>query len=96
MNPIDVQFAVPQDRVPDIQAQLAKGAALPVKALDRTRSATLDTGSFSTLDNVVDTSTGTVQGPRRASPTPARTLFPSQFVNVQTAAAHRRARSWCR
>ena len=62
MNPIDVQFAVPQDRVPDIQAQLAKGAPLAVKALDRTRSATLDTGVFSTLDNVVDTSTGTVQG----------------------------------
>jgi multidrug efflux system membrane fusion protein len=82
MNPIDVQFAVPQDRLPDIQAQLAKGVPLTVKALDRTRSATLDTGTFSTLDNVVDTSTGTVKGKARFG-NAAVTLFPSQFVNIQ-------------
>ncbi|RST55087.1 efflux RND transporter periplasmic adaptor subunit [Variovorax sp. MHTC-1] len=82
MNPIDVQFAVPQDRLPDIQAQLAKGVPLAVKALDRTRSATLDTGTFSTLDNVVDTSTGTVKGKARFG-NAAVTLFPSQFVNIQ-------------
>ena len=82
MSPIDVQFAVPQDRLPDIQAQVAKGVAMPVKALDRTRSTTLDTGTFSTLDNVVDTSTGTVKGKARF-PNARTTLFPSQFVNVQ-------------
>ncbi|VTU23339.1 efflux RND transporter periplasmic adaptor subunit [Variovorax sp. RA8] len=82
MNPIDVQFAVPQDRLPDIQAQLAKGLALPVKAMDRTRSATLDTGTFSTLDNVVDTSTGTIKGKARFG-NAGTTLFPNQFVNVQ-------------
>jgi multidrug efflux system membrane fusion protein len=82
MTPIDVQFAVPQDRLPDIQAQLAKGVALPVKAMDRTRSTTLDTGGFSTLDNVVDTSTGTVKGKARFD-NAQTTLFPSQFVNVQ-------------
>jgi multidrug efflux system membrane fusion protein len=82
MNPIDVQFSVPQDRLPDIQAQLAKGVPLTVTALDRTRSATLDTGTFSTLDNVVDTSTGTVKGKARFG-NAAVTLFPSQFVNIQ-------------
>lgn len=82
MNPIDVQFAVPQDRLPEIQAQLAKGVALPVKAMDRTRSTTLDTGTFSTLDNVVDTSTGTIKGKARFG-NAQTTLFPSQFVNVQ-------------
>ena len=82
MNPIDVQFAVPQDRVPDIQAQLAKGEPLPVKALDRVRSAVLDTGTFSTLDNVVDTSTGTVRAKARFANT-GTPLFPNQFVNVQ-------------
>ncbi|MDR6537264.1 efflux RND transporter periplasmic adaptor subunit [Variovorax soli] len=82
MTPIDVQFAVPQDRLPDIETQLAKGAALPVKAMDRTRSTTLDTGTFSTLDNVVDTSTGTVKGKARFA-NAQTTLFPSQFVNVQ-------------
>lgn len=82
MNPIDVQFAVPQDRVPDIQAQLAKGEPLTVKALDRVRSATLDTGVFSTLDNVIDTSTGTVRAKARFANN-GTPLFPNQFVNVQ-------------
>jgi multidrug efflux system membrane fusion protein len=82
MNPIDVQFAVPQDRIPDIQAQLAKGEPLPVKAMDRTRTTVLDTGTFSTLDNVVDTSTGTVKGKARFG-NAGTTLFPSQFVNIQ-------------
>ncbi|WP_083745640.1 efflux RND transporter periplasmic adaptor subunit [Variovorax sp. KK3] len=82
MNPIDVQFSVPQDRLPDIQAQLAKGQPLVVKAMDRTRTTALDTGTFSTLDNVVDTSTGTVKGKARFG-NAQTTLFPSQFVNVQ-------------
>ncbi|OUM03219.1 efflux RND transporter periplasmic adaptor subunit [Variovorax sp. JS1663] len=82
MNPIDVQFAVPQDRLPDIQAQLAKGEPLPVKAMDRTRTTELDTGTFSTLDNVVDTSTGTVKGKARFA-NAKTTLFPNQFVNIQ-------------
>ena len=82
MKPIDVQFAVPQDRVPDIQAQLAKGEALQVRALDRMRSAVLDTGVFSTLDNMVDTSTGTVRAKARFANN-GTPLFPNQFVNVQ-------------
>ncbi len=82
MNPIDVQFAVPQDRVPDIQAQTAKGVPLAVRVLDRARTTTLDTGIFSTLDNVVDTGTGTVRAKARFG-NAGVTLFPSQFVNVQ-------------
>ena len=82
MTPVDVQFSVPQDRVPDIQTQMAKGAPLAVMALDRARNATLDTGTFSTLDNVVDTSTGTVKAKARFA-NAASTLFPNQFVNVQ-------------
>ena len=82
MTPIDVQFAVPQDRVPDIQRQLAKGEPLAVSALTRTRSATLDSGTFSTLDNIVDTSTGTMKAKARFANAEA-TLFPNQFVNVQ-------------
>jgi len=83
MNPVDVQFSVPQDRVPDIQTQLAaKGTALQVKALDRARNVTLDTGVFSTLDNVVDVTTGTVKAKARFN-NAAATLFPNQFVNIQ-------------
>jgi len=82
MNPIDVQFAVPQDQVPAIQRQSGAGAQMQVVAMDRNRTETLDTGRFSTLDNVVDVSTGTVKAKARFDNTGA-TLFPSQFVNVR-------------
>ena len=80
--PIDVQFSVPQDRVPDIQARTAAGARLTVTALDRNRATTLDTGVFSTLDNLVDIQTGTIKAKARFANT-SGTLFPNQFVNLQ-------------
>ena len=80
--PIDVEFAVPQDRVPEIQQQVAGNARLPVTALDRTRTRKLDEGTFSTLDNLVDVTTGTVKAKARF-PNAASAMFPNQFVNVQ-------------
>lgn len=82
MNPIDVQFSVPQDRVPEIEARMTQGAKLAVTALDRTRASTLDVGTFSTLDNIVDTTTGTVKAKARFDNAKS-TLFPSQFVNIK-------------
>lgn len=82
LAPIDVQFAVPQDRVPDIERRTAQGATLPVTALDRSRATTLDQGRFSTLNNEIDTTTGTVQAKARFA-NAGRTLFPNQFVNVR-------------
>ncbi len=82
VNPIDVEFTVPQDDVPRIAARANSGASLPVAALDRTRTTTLDRGTFSTLDNLVDTGTGTVKAKARFSNSQG-TLFPSQFVNVR-------------
>ncbi|MFT3719806.1 efflux RND transporter periplasmic adaptor subunit [Pseudorhodoferax sp.] len=82
INPIDVQFAVPQDRIPEIQAEVAAGRKLVAEALQRTRSEVLDRGVFSTLDNVVDTTTGTVKAKARFPNGDGR-LFPSQFVNLR-------------
>ena len=80
--PIDVVFAVPQDRVSEIQ--LGGASAMPLKAtvLDRNRSAVLDTGVFASLDNQVDAATGTVKAKARFANTQLA-LFPSQFVNLQ-------------
>jgi membrane fusion protein, multidrug efflux system len=82
LSPIDVEFALPQDQVPELQARLAQGATLPAVALDRTRSATLDSGRFAALDNQVDVQTGTVRAKARFA-NAKLTLFPSQFVNVR-------------
>ena len=80
--PIDVTFSVPQDRVPEIQERVTNGARLPVSAFDRTRTRQLAEGVFSTLDNLVDTTTGTLKAKARFANADGR-LFPNQFVNVQ-------------
>ncbi len=82
VEPIDVLFAVPQDRVPEVLARTRAGGAMPVAALDRSRTTTLATGSFSTLDNLIDTQTGTVRAKARF-PNADGALFPNQFVNVR-------------
>lgn len=82
LTPIDVEFSLPQDRVPALQARVAAGAVMPVTALDRTRSTVLGEGRFSTLDNQVDTQTGTVRAKARFA-NDKEALFPNQFVNVR-------------
>ncbi|NEX62218.1 efflux RND transporter periplasmic adaptor subunit [Noviherbaspirillum sp. 17J57-3] len=84
-TPIDVQFALPQDRIPELTARLsgmADGTSLPVTALDQGRQNTLDTGRFLALDNQVDPQTGTVRAKARFDNSRGA-LYPSQFVNVQ-------------
>jgi multidrug efflux system membrane fusion protein len=80
LSPIDVEFAIPQDQAPELQRNA--GAFMEAKALDRTRTTVLDTGVFGSLDNQVDTQTGTVRAKARFNNTKLA-LFPSQFVNVQ-------------
>lgn len=82
LQPIDVEFAIPQQQAPAIQKRIAEGAQIAAIALDSTRTQTLDTGRFSTLDNRVDTTTGTIKGKARF-PNAATQLYPSQFVNVR-------------
>jgi multidrug efflux system membrane fusion protein len=82
LSPIDVQFAVPQDQLPELQARMREGAMLPATALDRTRTQTLASGRFSALDNQVDVQTGTVRAKARFDNADSK-LFPSQFVNLR-------------
>ena len=79
--PIDVEFTVPQDDVPRLQTQSSQGV-LPVTAYDRTKTVVLGQGQFSTLDNQIDTTTGTIRAKARFANT-AGQLFPNQFVNVR-------------
>lgn len=81
VTPIDVEFTLPQDDVARVQAK-ADQSALPVTALDRTRTITLGQGRFSTLDNRIDSTTGTVKAKARFD-NATGALFPAQFVNVR-------------
>jgi membrane fusion protein, multidrug efflux system len=81
IDPIDVIFAVPEDSIASIVRHANFGAGLPVTAYDRAGGAALVQGSLATIDNVIDTTTGTVKGKARF-PNPNAALFPNQFVNV--------------
>lgn len=81
-SPIDVEFAVPQDQVPELQRRIAQNATLPATALDRTRTTELAQGRFAALDNQVDVQTGTVRAKARFENADSK-LFPSQFVNLR-------------
>jgi multidrug efflux system membrane fusion protein len=82
VSPIDVQFAIPQDKVPEVQEGLRQAGAMQVSALDRSRATVLGEGRFRALDNQVDTQTGTVRAKARFDNHDGA-LFPSQFVNVK-------------
>lgn len=88
MAPIDVVFAIAQDRIPAVRAAQRRGA-LPVTALDRDRTQTLAQGTFLTLDNQVNPATGTVRAKARFANADGR-LFPNQFVNARLLLGHDR------
>ncbi len=82
LHPITVIFPIAEDYVPSIEQRLQSGATLQVAAYDRSDSKLLAMGKLLTLDNEIDTTTGTVKL-RAQFDNQANTLFPNQFVNVQ-------------
>ena len=82
LQPISVIFSVPEDDLPQIMAQLHAGTQLQVTAFDRANVKELATGHVTTLDNQIDTTTGTVKL-RAEFDNADNTLFPNQFVNAQ-------------
>jgi membrane fusion protein, multidrug efflux system len=82
MQPMSVIFTVPEDKISKVVQRLRGGATLPVTAFDRTDTAEIASGTLSTTDNQVDTSTGTVKL-RAMFPNDKDELFPQQFVNAR-------------
>jgi membrane fusion protein, multidrug efflux system len=82
LQPISVIFTTAEDNLPQIQKRVRAGAKLPVTAFDRTGTTKLSVGELSTLDNQIDTTTGTVKL-RAQFANEDDSLFPNQFVNVR-------------
>ncbi len=82
VQPITVIFPIPEDNVPALIRLQREGGALEVDAYDRTNSAKLAQGKLLTLDNQIDTTTGTVKL-RALFDNADGALFPNQFVNIQ-------------
>jgi multidrug efflux system membrane fusion protein len=82
LQPISVIFTVPEDAIAAIQKRIAAGAKLSVAAWDRSDTTLLATGTLETIDNQIDTTTGTVKL-RAIFDNAAGLLFPNQFVNAR-------------
>jgi multidrug efflux system membrane fusion protein len=82
MQPITVIFTVPEDNLEQVLVQMRKGASLPVDAWDRSNSSKLASGRLLTVDNLIDTTTGTVKL-RAEFANSNGALFPNQFVNAR-------------
>jgi multidrug efflux system membrane fusion protein len=80
LEPITVVFTIAEDSLGPVQARLRQGARLEVEALDRTGQKKLASGTLLTLDNQIDTTTGTVKA-RAIFDNLDDALFPNQFVN---------------
>ena len=82
LQPITVVFNVSEDDLPQVQAQLKGNRKLEVDAFDRSDDKQLATGTLTSLDNEVDTTTGTVKF-RAEFANKDLSLFPNQFVNAR-------------
>jgi multidrug efflux system membrane fusion protein len=82
LQPITVVFNVSEDDLPQVQAQLKSGHVLSVDAFDRSDSKQITTGKLTSLDNQIDTTTGTLKF-RATFANPGSILFPNQFVNAR-------------
>lgn len=81
LQPISVIFTLPQDQLPMVMAQMRSGRPLAVEAYDRDNSDKIATGKLLTIDNQIDTSTGTYKL-KAVFANAKDELFPNQFVNV--------------
>jgi multidrug efflux system membrane fusion protein len=82
VQPISVIFTLPEDNIPRIAARMHSGAEIPVLVFDRTQTNQLASGTLATIDNEVDTTTGTIKL-RAVFPNDDESLFANQFVNVR-------------
>ncbi len=82
LQPITVVFNVSEDDLPGVQTQLKSNRSMEVDAFDRSDQTMLEAGRLTSLDNQIDTTTGTVKF-RASFPNKGFVLFPNQFVNAR-------------
>jgi len=82
LQPIAVLFTIPEDNLPQVVQKLRAGARLPVDAYNRDNSKRIAAGTLVTLDNQIDSTTGTSKLKAVFANTD-NALFPQQFVNIR-------------
>jgi multidrug efflux system membrane fusion protein len=81
LQPIAVIFSLPQDQLPQVATKLRNGEQLVVDAYDRDDTTKIESGKLLTIDNQIDTTTGTYKL-KAVFNNDRNLLFPNQFVNV--------------
>jgi membrane fusion protein, multidrug efflux system len=82
LQPITVVFNVAEDNLSQVRSQILHRTGLPVDAFDRSQMNKLATGHLLTIDNQVDTTTGTIRF-RAEFDNHDLALYPNQFVNAR-------------
>ena len=82
VQPITVIFALAEDSLTQVQSRMRKTRTLPVEAWDRSQDTKIASGKLETIDNQIDTTTGTVKL-RALFDNKKSELFPNQFVNIR-------------
>jgi multidrug efflux system membrane fusion protein len=82
IQPITIIFTVPEDNLGQLQPRLRQQAKLTVDAYDRAALKQIAEGTLLTLDNQIDTTTGTVKA-RASFANKDASLFPNEFVNTR-------------
>jgi multidrug efflux system membrane fusion protein len=81
-EPISVIFVLPEDALQDVWREVRAGKTLTVTAYNRTDATLIATGTLASVDNLIDTTTGTIKLRANFSNTD-EALFPNQFVNAR-------------
>ncbi len=81
-QPITVAFTLPESELNTVLARYRSGAKLPVEAWDRGDTQQQAVGVLRSLDNQIDTTTGTLKF-KAYFENQDEALFPNQFVNVR-------------
>ena len=82
VEPIAVNFTLPEKDLPPVLARVRDNQKLRVEAWDRGEQQRLAEGELHSLDNQIDVATGTVKLKARFA-NAGEQLFPNQFVNVR-------------
>ena len=81
-RPMDVIFTLVEKDIPQVLESMRTGQVLAVEAWGQDGKTLLSTGALLTLDNQIDTATGTVKAKARFDNQDDR-LFPNQFVSIR-------------
>ena len=81
-HPVDLVFSLPENDISTLLKAQKSGQPVPVEAWDRSNKTLLTTGTLLSMDNQIDTTTGTIKLKARFNNSDDM-LFPNQFVNAR-------------